>query len=491
MRLRETAASRNGKRLTLACLLLLATLLVAGCSLLPGDDSGRKGGTSDEPAAASSQEKPNIVFILTDDMRKDDLAYMPKTKRFIQEQGTTFENSFVTYSLCCPARATFLTGKYAHNHRVLTNAPGDRGGEKRFRELGGDKSTIATWLDNAGYKTSHIGKYMNGYDGTYVPPGWDEWYTFAGRFHINQRLNDNGEIKSYDVTSIEDVLWQKTEAFLKRSSSDAEPFYLQLDTHAPHEPPSFPPTYSERFSDAKAPRTPSFNERKISDKPRWVRSRGQLGQKEQQAIDDAYRDRLRALMAVDDIVGWTVQTLRNTDELENTYIVFTSDNGYHLGEHRLIGKWTPYEEAIRVPLLVRGPGVPAGAHREEMILNNDFAPTFAEIGDARPSEVDGSSFLPLLRGKSIPWRKRFLIESWHTNLPSSPPTYQALRTEDRVYVEYRTQPVERELYDLKTDPYQLRNQYRSGNRAILKGLDSQLSRLVKCSGKECRAAEGW
>lgn len=198
------------------------------------------------------------------------------------------------------------------------------------------------------------------------------------------------------------------------------------------------------------------------------------------------------------MVGNIVKTLQKEGKLKNTYIVFTSDNGYHLGGHRIqIGKWTPYEEAIRIPLVVRGPGVPAGKVRPEMVLNNDFAPTFADIGEAdTPNFVDGTSFVPLLKRSSgespqLRWRKRFLVESWHADLPSSPPTYQAVRTKNMIYTEYRTRPIQRELYGLRTDPYQLTSKHRTKNRELVRRLDGQLSRLAKCSGEECRAAEGW
>ena len=228
----------------LPVIVLFVVFLVLG---LPGE-----GPPANDAAVAAQDDPPNIVFIMTDDMAKTDLKHMPKTKKLLVDQGTTFDNAFVTYSLCCPARATFLRGQYAHNHRVLTNAIYDRGGEPRFRELGSDKSTVATWLNDAGYRTAHVGKYMNGYDSTYVPPGWDEWYTLVGRFHVNQRLNENGEIKNYDKSSVDDVLKQKAAQFLSRNAGN-EPFYLQVSTHAPHGPTSYPPRHADKFAGAKPP----------------------------------------------------------------------------------------------------------------------------------------------------------------------------------------------------------------------------------------------
>ena len=454
------------------------------------------GSRVNQAAEASQDVRPNIVFILTDDMRKDDLAYMPKTKRLIQDQGTTFENAFVTYSLCCPARATFLRGQYAHNHRVLTNAPSAHGAETWFRKMGRDQSTVATWLDDAGYRTGHVGKYMNAYKDEYIPPGWDEWHTLSGAYHKDLKMNDNGTIRRYADKTIDNPVARKSLWFLKTSAASDRPFYLQIDTHAPHGPNDYPAKYKDRFKDVRAKRVPSYNERDMRDKPAWLRGAPRFSPAVAANIDSVRRDRLRSLQVVDEMVGNTVRTLRESGKLRNTYIVFTSDNGYQFGEHRIpLGKWKPYEESIRVPLVVRGPGVPAGKRRSEMVLNNDFAPTFADLGGAKiPEFVDGTSFAPLLRGETPPWRKRFLVESWHTNLPSSPPTYQALRTENMLYSEYRAggKVVGRELYGLRTDPYQLTSHHRTKNRKLVRRLDGQLSRLVQCSGrKECQKAEGW
>lgn len=470
------------------CLLFGLTLMLV--FYVPG--SPRPGDEEAGNIALAQAEPPNIVFILTDDMRKDDLRYMPKTRKLIKRHGTTFDNAFVTYSLCCPARATFLRGQYTHNHRVLTNAPSEHGSEVWFRRLGRDQSTVATWLDDAGYRTAHVGKYMNSYDDGYVPPGWDEWYTLSGQFHKDLKLNENGQIRSYATPYIDEVLRKKAGGFLKRNLPKTQPVFLQVSTHAPHTPARYPPRYKDKFSKVKAPRPTSFNERNVSDKPGWIRSKNTIGKKGQRTIDARHRDRLRSLLVVDDIVKDVTTTLRDAGELNNTYIVFTSDNGFHLGEHRIkVGKWTPYEEAIRIPLVVRGPSVPTGKTRSEMIINNDFAPTFADIGDAKiPNFVDGKSFVPLLQGKTPAWRKRFLVESWHSNLPSSPPKYQAVRTFNKTYTEYRTNPVERELYNLRRDPYQLNSMHRTKNRKLVRALDRQLSRLVKCKGSECRRAEG-
>lgn len=351
---------------------------------------------------------------------------------------------------------------------------------------------MATWLHDAGYKTGFVGKYMNSYDDEYIPPGWDDWHGLVGKYHKDLRINDNGSIHSYSDGSIDLPISRKGVKFLRDTNG---PFYLQVATHAPHGPNEYLPKYRDKFSNVLAPRPPSYGESDTSDKPVWVREKPRIGKRGRATIDAQYGDRLRQLLTVDDMVGSIVDTLRSKGELNNTYLVFTSDNGFHFGEHRIkIGKWTPYEEAIRIPLIVRGPGVPAGENRDQMVINNDFAPTFAEIGGANtPGFVDGSSFLPLLRGGSVPWRERFMVESWHANLPSSPPTYQAVRTTNKIYTGYRAdgKVIDRELYSLRRDPYQLNSIHRTKNRKLVRGLDRQLSRLATCKGEECRAAEGW
>jgi N-acetylglucosamine-6-sulfatase len=431
-------------------------------------------------AAQTAPAKPNIIFILTDDLdaHPKSISQMPNLSRYLINSGTTFENAFVTTSLCCPSRATFLRGQYSHNHGVLTNeAP--LGGAQRFRELGLDKSTVATWLHRGGYRTVEIGKYLNGYHAPYVPPGWDVWHGPGG----------------YAAHDAYHTDWYAREAaqFIRDMKGKSQPFFMWLGTRAPHEPATPPPRYADYFPDATAPRSPSFNEEDVSDKPEWIRQQNPLTSSEIDYIDNLYRNRLRSMLAVDDLIGRVVESLQYSGKLNNTYIVFMSDNGWAMGEHRRSqGKWSAYEEDMKVPLIVRGPEVPQGASRAHMVLNNDFAPTFARLGGASvPSFVDGRSFVPLLRSGPPPlseWRSAFLSEAVASEA-NGRPAYKAVRTHDRLWVEYANG--ERELYNVNEDPYELQSLHQTAPADLMQLLSSRLDSLRGCARDGCRTAEGF
>jgi arylsulfatase A-like enzyme len=462
--------------------------------------------------AAPAPERPNILFILTDDQDARSIASMPKLKALLVDRGTTFQNFFVTYALCCPSRASILRGQYPHNHQVLTNRP-PSGGFEKFLALGHEASTIATWLRAGGYRTALLGKYLNGYpdagNPAHVPPGWDEWDSPAGGnpySNVNYRLNENGRIVTYGRGAedyLTDVLARKASDFIRRGAQIGRPFFIYLGTYAPHAPATPAPRHEGTFADARAPRSPSFNEADVSDKPSFIRGRAELSPRAMEQIDEHYRKRLQSLQAVDDLVASLVEVLRVQGELQGTYIVFTSDNGFHLGEHRLpIGKNTAYEEDIRVPAIVRGPGVPEGRVLPHLALNIDLAPTFAELaGLTPPGFVDGRSLVPLIAGGPpalARWRQTFLVEHYTQAQPAGAqaarraradaiPEYQAFRAGDYVYVEYATG--ERELYDLVRDPFELQNRFTSADPALVGQLRSYLATLRRCAGSSCRAAE--
>ena len=326
--------------------------------------------------------RPNMLFILTDDMKAPDLKYMPNTQQLLANQGVNFTEAFVTSSLCCPSRATILRGQYAHNHNVWTNVP-PAGSFWKFHDQGLENSTIATWLDGAGYDTILIGKYLNRYSlyrsgndepTTYVPPGWDQWYGWEGAYRdagTKYDINENGQVVTYYRSDIHETdLYARTAERFIRQTAGGVPFFMYLSTNTPHDPAYYAPRHAGMFTDEQLPRPPSFDEGDVSDKPAWVRNKPQLTSTQISDMTKFYRNRLRALQSVDDMVGGLVGALRDTGELSNTYLVFTSDNGIHLGEHRLPiwvalnqEKGTAYEEAIHVPLLVRGPSVPQGATR--------------------------------------------------------------------------------------------------------------------------------
>lgn len=468
---------------------------------------GAVGALTGVRVGAQGPAKPNIVFILTDDEDTKIHAFMPKTTSLLEERGTTFVNFFVTYSLCCPSRATILRGQYPHNTGIEANTP-PLGGFARFVALGREQSTIATWLQGAGYRTVFAGKYLNGYGAegpppTHVPPGWTEWYAgVAGRPYqeFNYQLNENGTLVQYGNRPqdyLTDVIARKAVEAIRRAAG--QPVFLHLAPFAPHQPATPAPRHAEWFPDAQLPRPPSFNEPDVSDKPAFLQGRPPLGPRQIAEMEILYRKRLQSLQAIDDLVEAVVRALADAGQLDNTYIVYTSDNGFHMGEHRMPqGKATAYEEDIRVPLIVRGPGVPAGRRIEQLVVNNDLAPTFAEIaGFTAPAFVDGRSFLPLLRGQPAAWRQSFMVdlravgdaqaEQGDAPAPRRRSGFDAIRTAEWTYVEWMSG--DRELYDLRADPYQLQNRIATADPALVRLLAARLADLARCSAAGCRRVE--
>jgi arylsulfatase A-like enzyme len=424
-----------------------------------------------------------------DDLNFATVQQMPELRSSVIEEGASFQNTFISYPLCCPSRATILTGLYAHNHDVRGNAPPD-GGFQKFRSEGYEESTIAVRLQQSGYETGLFGEYLNYYldeDPTHVPPGWDEWHARGDIAYYEYELNENGEIVSYGNDTEDyftDVLTRKATDFVRRVTADSQPFFLYLAPAAPHEPAIPATRHQGAFADEEAPRSPSFDEEDVSDKPSWIREIDSLSDEQISEIDDRYRNWLATMLAVDEMVASLVRELRVAGELDNTFIFFTSDNGYHQGEHLIdYGKNTPYEESARVPLFVRGPGVPAGSKVERLALNTDFAPTLADLASIEFS-ADGRSLAPLLRGEDHAWRSAVLLEGFPDE---NPPSYGAVRTETHKYVEYDNG--ETELYDLEADPYELENLPDITDLALVADLNTKLNALRSCAGDECLKAE--
>ena len=462
------------------------------------------------PAAAKTPAKtPNIVLIMTDD---EDVAiheFMPKTKALLAEHGTTFANFFVSYPWCCPSRTTILRGQYAHNTGIVGNEP-PYGGFESFRAHGLEQSTIATWLQGAGYRTAMIGKFLNRYeprtDG--VPSGWDRWYV-GGMAHASYdyELNENGRIVAYGTEPedyLNDVLTDKAVRTIREFNAEGAPFFVYVLPYTPHSPSVAAPRHLGMFGDAKAPRGPTFNEADRSDKPAFIRSFAPLNVEQIAYIDDEYRRRLASLQAIDDMVERLVAALEAAGQLDNTYVIYSSDNGFHMGQHGLpAGKNFPYEEDIRVPMVVRGPGVPVGARIDAMVLNNDFAPTFAAIAGIEPAAfVDGRSFLPLFDDPGRPWRQSFLVQrrvleahylqmaaetGISRDLVERSARYDAIRTREWTYVEYGTG--EREFYHLARDPHQSDNIVDRANPGLIAALSERLAALGRCAAAECRRIE--
>jgi N-acetylglucosamine-6-sulfatase len=427
------------------------------------------------PSSGSAQAatRPSIVLILTDDQRWDTISRMPNVQRELVGKGVTFSNGFVVNSLCCPSRASLLTGLHSHSTGVYLNT-GRRGGFGAFR----DASTVATWLQSSGYRTGYFGKYLNGYPphSGYVPPGWSRWTAFSGFYH-DYWLNQDGLPVWYGGRPEEystDVLAEEAVSFVRSTQG---PVFLVYAPYAPHSPATPARRHADAFQDLDPWRPPSYNEADVSDKPFWLRSRAPLNPGQRAAVDALRRNQLRSLLAVDEGVGRLVEALGETGRLENTLIVYTSDNGLAWGEHRRTSKMDPYEESIRVPFVVRYDALVTGRRRDpSLVLNIDLAPTFAHVAAVSTPYVEGRSLRPLLVSPGSRWRTDFLVE----HLRSGPtnagiPSYCAVRDERSILVSYETG--EDELYDLARDPHQLENLSRRPEFAAK--LRAKRARLVR------------
>jgi N-acetylglucosamine-6-sulfatase len=466
-----------------AVVLCLALVLFTGAYT-------RSGPTAE---AQTVPAKPNFVFILADDMQKDDLNYMPKTRARLGDQGMRFNNAFVSNGLCCPSRATIMRGQYAHNTGVWSNDAGTDGGWEGYKFNDGEQDNVATRLHDAGYRTALIGKYFNGYENTrHVPQGWDKWFANFGFRYFDYDVNDDGTIRHFGTREsdyLTDVLRGQTQQFIGASAAQGTPFFAYVAPIAPHGPFTPAPRDEHAFDGEKAPRAPSFNELDVSDKPPWIRQLLRLSEREKAAVNGRHEKRVETLQALDLLVEGVVNKLRDSGQLSNTYIVFTSDHGVHQGEHRIpAGKARPYEDDIRVPLLVRGPDVQAGSTTNKLVINTDYFPTFTDLAVVpTPSYVDGRSLKPILEGVApSTWRTAFLLEGRQTKEGGSTPANYGIRTSDgKKYIEY--EGGEREFYDLTADPYELRNNYSaSAPRTVLA---MRIDALKSCVGDSCRAAE--
>ena len=443
-------------------------------------------------ATADAVAKPNVVVIFTDDQDLASLEVMTKTRRLLADEGTTFTNAFVSAPLCCPARATLITGQYFHNHGVTWNTPAEAG----YLALD-HQNTLPVWLRDFGYETIHIGKYLNQYgqagldpavpNRREVPPGWTDWQGLVPTLrYFNYEINDNGVLVGYGNAARDyqtDVLADRAVAAINENAESGRPFYLQLATAAPHvqsgQPPPAAPRHESAFNGLQLPRPPSFNEADVSDKPQFIRNDPLLDSSRIAELTTLNRQRRESLLAVDDLVEDVVQALAANGVLDETLIVFTSDNGFLLGEHRQEGKIRAYEESQRVPLLVRGPGFGRGSTLDQLVVDVDIVPTVVEhTGVSARRVMDGRSLLALARQPSSGDRRVVLFEL------ARGPGYKAVRTERHVWIEYLGGA--RELYDLVADPFQLVSRHNTpahaADRQRLAGL---LNRLRGCSGSQC------
>lgn len=445
--------------------------------------------------ARAAEVKPNILVIMTDDQTVSDMKVLPKTRALLGEQGTTFVNSFVSYPLCCPSRSTFLTGQLARNHGVVQNS-GPHGGYQRLDHT----STLPVWLQEAGYYTVHIGKYLNNYgvDSPEAPPGWSRWFGLIDPSTYRMYgytvsvdgvpVTRGGGTREYQT----DVLAGEAEKVLRARAGAGSPFFMTVAPIAPHleringvqVAPRPAPRYKGRFAHEAFPAKPSFNEPDVADKPAHIRRLPVLSKARAARQMSFYRARLASLLAVDDLVERLVRALGETGQLGRTVILFTSDNGFLLGEHRIPDqKYYPYEESIRVPLIVRGGGFPVGATAGQLVSNVDLAPTILALAGAQAGrEMDGRPLLPLALDPEEGQGRTLLIEGVGAGVDK--PSYQAVRDERWLYVEYPGG--DRELYDLQQDPMELHSRHADpALSAVRADLAARLARLRACAGPAC------
>jgi arylsulfatase A-like enzyme len=442
----------------------------------------------------SPRAKPSFVVVVLDDARFDDLRRLDHIPVVIAAEGLTFDSAYVAVPLCTPSRVSILTGRYGHNHHIWSNSI-PKGGYVGFHDSQLENQTIAVWLKQVGYRTMLAGKYLNHYPEDphlrdYVPPGWDEWYVpvpMNTQFRYSLRFKDalgregwephGNDDKDYEV----DVLRDKTVDFIRRS----DPFFVYVAPVAPHIPHLAAPRFRDRFRDLPFEKPLSYNEN-TKDKPLWVKNLSRItGSTEAQIIED-FRSRLRSLLAVDEMVKVIVDVLVELGRLDRTYIILASDNGWFLGEHRYCkGKDAPYEEASRTPLVIRGPGAPAGKTLDHPVSLVDLAPTLLELAQASlPDSLDGRSLVPLLSPNPTPvdqWRRAVLFES--------APRFAAIRAKDYVYINWGGAFTE--LYDVRGDPYQTRNllyhlDLQPDAEAIAMLLAAELAELATCQGPACQ-----
>jgi N-acetylglucosamine-6-sulfatase len=559
-RVRHTRAFSHARPLLAAALLALLCALVLS--------AGRAGAVEpEEPPLDPNPDPPSFVVIQTDDQTLDGLyetfsafpgaaetRAMPNTLEEIAGKGMTFNRYYVPYPLCCPSRVSLLTGRYSHNNGVKGNIQ-PNGGYYGFSFRAAASHNLATWLQGAGYRTIHIGKFLNGYgdepydDGSHVPPGWDAWHTIlkadTNHYFYGYQLNNNGQIsepygdpgswetREYGLRDpagcpfeplearpclyATDVFsWMAREEML--ATSTEQPLYLQVDYTAPHgdfRRPAGPepaPRHYDWFKGARLPhdRSEGFDEGNVEDKPRFIRDAEHLTPNEKRTYRVYYEKQLDSLRSIDDGVKTILDTLGQLHRLRNTYILFTSDNGFFFGEHRLLGgKFLAYEPATHLPFLIRGPGIPQDSSTGELAANIDIAPTILDIaGVEADKSLDGRSLVPFLRDPELRSRRPILFESFvetsdvnaqgaisaapasrgnsaTASLLAPPKDYEGIRIGPYKYIAWPTG--EKELYDINKDPNELNNIAKVPNFYPIRNfLHRQLRRFENCHGRECR-----
>jgi arylsulfatase A-like enzyme len=397
------------------------------------------------------------VIVVTDDQRWDMLGEMPTLQRELVGKGVTFLNAFTVNPECCPSRASILTGQYSHRTGVYTND-----GETGIRAFD-DSSTLATWLTAAGYRTGLVGKYLNHYKGPRPPRGWDYWVAYSGHpAYYDYTLTRNGVLRQHGdepENYATDVLARRAVELIEATPPET-PLFLYFAPFAPHPPAVAAPRHQDAGVELPPYDPPSYNEDDLADKPRWVQAVPELSAKQESLVALTREAQYRALLSVDEALRSILDALRSSGRLSRTMIVYLSDNGHAWGEHRWISKGVPYEEVIRIPLVIRYDPITSRAlTSEKVVASIDVAPTVAEIAGMPPPEAEGQSLVPLLQGASEGFRSQLLIEHVYRTrrggeTPAAP-TFCAVRAESAMYVRYETE--EEELYLLDRDPQQLVN----------------------------------
>jgi N-acetylglucosamine-6-sulfatase len=412
---------------------------------------------------------PNVIVVLTDDQRWDSLGFMPQVLSRLADAGTRFDNAFVSTPVCCPSRATILTGLWAHNHGTHTLGPPD-GGATKF--VGADSSTMATWLQAVGYRTGFFGKYLNNYVGLgpparptwYVPPGWTRWRAMRLESYFDfDVVTESGLVQVFTGPEqySTDVMRDQALTFIDEALAADQPFFVHFTPFGPHGAldsiyPRPAPRHLGSFADLPLPIPPNFEEVDVSDKPLAIQALPLNSPAKRIFSTESHRKHAETLQSIDEAVAAMLDRVGAAGAADDTVVIFSSDNGFNFGEHRIhLTKLCPYEECIRVPLVVRAPGMGAvGQTSARLVQNIDIAPTVAALaGVIPPNLVDGRSIVPLLLGEETAWRSDLLFEQWRVFDSSQ---FVSVRTETWKFVEDRDTG-ERELYDLVADPYELQN----------------------------------
>lgn len=472
--------------------------------------------------SAPLETPPNFLVLVTDDQSRHEFnrETMPNLFRLIVDEGAIFDEFTVNTPVCGPSRATLLTGRYPHNHGVQFCDTDPESFKKwdAYFENGWADNDAGSIFQRSGYRTSMIGRYVNSYGQDaimrsafgergheqYLPSGWDDFWVPLTLAYQQFDVVDGENYIEYGTDEPAfrtDIEFAEAIGSLDDAADSGRPFMTHLWVGAPHSSviqnePTFAPRHEDSFEDALAPRLPNRNEADFSDKPDLLQGLGGIPDSVLNVFDNRQRSRLRSLQAVDEGIADVIAQLERRGQLENTYVIFVSDNGFHLGQHRLRSKMAPYEDSVNVPMAIRGPGIDPGQEFDQVVSMVDILPTMMDLaGEEIPSDIDGQSFAHILTGDGDAFRDQVLVEHWtqhpsqyaNPNDPSERVAirfeYQMLRSPTEVYIRWHTG--DREYYDLRSDPYQLENGIDRLDRSTRRGFEDELDALVECEGEQC------